>query len=423
MDLNRLNKFVDSASKASSISKARSSFINEVKNLKEGYQSQLLEAREPITKLEEKRILSQKKSDDERQDNLITQLQDNQRAITTELRDIKFDRQALLDELPRPAAIEHPEYKKAPHSAGVTPPPIPPRPWEKPQEQLKTIGIDFNKKFNKEEKEILLSYDLPSVENLLKLSEERLLKIKDDISNINTNEIGRKKTKITKKLHSKAKDDPKYKELEREKVTLDKYKNFVESLLTNVDILPKGSGAPLRAERGGIHKRKYKQSKRNAYKIQNSHFGGLLVDYPKLMNNMLLDVYKNDKLVYQDKADKSLIDLLTKRYNPKTKYSIDAVRIFNDLNLLTNMAKHKSSKKSNMIGSSLWPLPPAHGAGGSSLVDPNKLAKRLEIIVGSLNAGNNSRILKNDLTLINNELHRIGAITKEMHDALFKKYG
>ena len=142
------------------------------------------------------------------------------------------------------------------------------------------------------------------------------------------------------------------------------------------------------------------------------------------MNNMLLDVYKDNKIVYQDKADRSLIDLLTKRYNPKTKYSIDAVRIFNDLNLLTNMAKHKSSKKSNMIGSSLWLLPPAHG--GSSLVDrsdPNKLAKRLEIIVGSLNAGNNSRILKNDLTLINNELYRIGAITKEMHDALIKKYG
>ena len=249
MDLNRLNKFVDSASKASSISKARSSFINEVKNLKEGYRSQLLEAREPITKLEEKRIESQKKSDDERQDKLITQLQDNQRAITTELRDIKFDRQALLEELPGTAAIEHPEYKKAP--------PIPPRPWEKPEEQVKSTSIDLKKKFNKEEKEILLSYDLPSAEDLINLSAEDLLKIKDEISKINTNEIGRKKTKITKKLQSKAlaKEDPEYIELEREKIILDKYKEFIESLLTNVDILSKGSGAPLRAERGGIHKR------------------------------------------------------------------------------------------------------------------------------------------------------------------------
>ena len=71
--------------------------------------------------------------------------------------------------MPGTAAIEHPEYKKTP--------PIPPRPWGKPQEQLKSINIDFNKKFNKEEKEILLSYDLPSAENLLKLSAERLLKI------------------------------------------------------------------------------------------------------------------------------------------------------------------------------------------------------------------------------------------------------
>ena len=107
------------------------------------------------------------------------------------------------------------------------------------------------------------------------------------------------KGKITKKLGSKSKDDPKYKELEKAKETLDKYKKFIDSLITNIDILFQGSG--------GIHKRNYKQPKRNAYKIQNSHYGGLLVDYPKLMNNMLLDVYKNDKLVYQDKADKSLI--------------------------------------------------------------------------------------------------------------------
>ena len=190
---------------------------------------------------------------------------------------------------------------------------------------------------------------------------------------------------------------------------MDKYKTYIEDNLRYNAYKTKGQGM-----------RKYKQPKRNAYKIQNSsnrspsvwHYGGLLVDYPKLMNNMLLDVFKDNKLVYQDKADRSLIDLLTKRYNPKTKYSIDAVRIFNDLNLLANIAKHKSSKKSNMIGSSLF-------VDGS---DPNKLAKRLEIIVGSLNAGNNSRILKNDLTLINNELHRIGAITKEMHHALVKKF-
>ena len=401
MDLNRLNKFVDSASKASSISKARSSFINEVKNLKEGYQSQLLEAREPITKLEEKRIQSQKKSDDERQDKLITQLQDNQRAITSELRDIKFDRQALLEELPGTAAIEHPDYKE------------PTIPIYDPDEMMPDY---YKLYFKKKNGETIKDFPKPSV--VIKMGVKERSKIMDIVNRAITS-WNAKTRAINKEGRNMAVMQKEY---------FKKYKSVINTALEGQKHLKdKQQAGP-----SGEGLRKYNQPKRNAYKIQKSsnrspsvwHYGGLLVDYPKLMNNMLLDVYKDNKLVYQDKADRSLIDLLTKRYNPKTKYSIDAVRIFNDLNLLTNMAKHKSSKKSNMIGSSLWLLPPAHG--GSSLVDrsdPNKLAKRLEIIVGSLNAGNNSRILKNDLTLINNELYRIGAITKEMHDALIKKYG
>ena len=397
MDLNRLNKFVDSASKASSISKARSSFINEVKNLKEGYRSQLLEAREPITKLEEKRIESQKKSDDERQDKLINQLQDNQRAITSELRNIIYNEKELQAELP--FALEAPE--------------------EKAEEKTKIPNpiLKINELFRKEDEEILKSFRLDTPYKLLILNKQKLIDLKSRVNDINITEIGQQKRQLTLKIGEKAKQDDEYKELERKKETLDKYKDFIIDILKYNAYTTKGKGI-----------RKYKQPKRNAYKIQNSpfsegshfnssgspsvwHYGGLLVDYPKLMNNMLLDVYKDNKLVYQDKAYRSLIDLLTKRYNPKTKYSINAVRIFNDLNLLTNMAKHKSSKKSNMIGSSFV-----------DRSDPNKLVKRLEIIVGSLNAGNNSRILKNDLTLINNELYRIGAITKEMHDAMVKKF-
>ena len=390
MDLNRLNKFVDSASKASSISKARSSFINEVKNLKEGYRSQLLEAREPITKLEEKRIQSQKKSDDERQDKLINQLQDNQRAITSELRNIKYNEKAILDELP--FALEAPEEEEKAKKTKIQHP-----------------IINISKIFDEEDKEILKSFRLVEPRDVFLLKEKQLIDLKSRVNNINHTEIGQRKRQLTMKMGAKAKNEDEYRELERKKQTLDNYKTFIEDNLRYNAYKTKGEGI-----------RKYKQPKRNAYKIQNSsnsspsvwHYGGLLVDYPKLMNNMLLDVYKDNKLVYQDKADKSLIDLLTKRYNPKTKYSIDAVRIFNDLNLLTNMAKHKSSKKSNMIGSSIF-------VDGS---DPNKLAKRLQIIVGSLNAGNNSRILKNDLNLINNKLFRIGAITKEMHDEMVKKF-
>ena len=390
MDLNRLNKFVDSARKASSIGKARSSFINEVKNLKEGYRSQLLEAREPITKLEEKRIESQKKSDDERQDKLMTQLQDNQRAITSELRDIKFDRQALLEELPRSDAIEHPEYKKKP--------PIPPKPKEI-FDADKSVPEYKELYFQKKDGPLYKNFPKPSAyKNMDKIQKKDWMKIINDAikswnGKTNTNNEKDKNLAIY------------------QRDSFLKYKKIINVVLQGYEFVTEEEDFPIPGPSGeGL--RKYNQPKRNAYKIQNSHYGGLLVDYPKLMNNMLIDVYKDNKLVYQDKADRSLIDLLTKRYNPKTKYSIDVVRIFNDLNLLANMPNHKSSKKSNMIGSSLF----------VDASDPNKLAKRLEIIVGSIRAGNNSRILKNDLNLINNELFRIGAITKEMHDEMVKKF-
>ena len=194
MDLNRLNKFVDSASKASSISKARSSFINEVKNLKEGYQSQLLEAREPITKLEEKRIQSQKKSDDERQDKLITQLQDNQRAITSELRNIKYDEKALVDELPFALGAPEEEAKKT---------------------KIQHPVINIDKLFNKEDNEILKSFKLVEPMSLFLMKEKQLVDLKSIVNNINLSVIGQRKSQLTKKMGEKAKNEDEYKELER----------------------------------------------------------------------------------------------------------------------------------------------------------------------------------------------------------------
>lgn len=60
--------------------------------------------------------------------------------------------------------------------------------------------------------------------------------------------------------------------------------------------------------------RRYKQLKRNAYKITNNQYGGLLIDVPALMNRMKLNTYRGGKLVYQADANGSLINLLTKRF-------------------------------------------------------------------------------------------------------------
>ena len=134
------------------------------------------------------------------------------------------------------------------------------------------------------------------------------------------------------------------KEKERERKTIDAYSqtiNDIINLKTNYLSPKKGKGE------------KYKQPKRNGYKIKDGGYGGLIIDLPKLFNEMKLNVFRGGKLVYQSDADKALVNLLTKRFNPKTKYSMNAVRIFNDLNTLANMPKHRCSGKSRMVGSSV----------------------------------------------------------------------
>ena len=126
---------------------------------------------------------------------------------------------------------------------------------------------------------------------------------------------------------------------------------------------------------------------------------------------MKLNVFRGGKLLYSADADKSLINLLTKRYNPKTKYSMNAVRIFNDLNTLSNMPKHRSSGKSRMVGSSV-----------TYYNNANELADRMKILIGSIAAGNNSPLIRNDLSQINDELLSINAIDRSLHEKFYQKY-
>ena len=126
---------------------------------------------------------------------------------------------------------------------------------------------------------------------------------------------------------------------------------------------------------------------------------------------MKLNVFRGGKLLYSADADKSLINLITKTFNPKTKYSLNAVKIFNDLNTLSNMPKHRSSGKSRMVGSSV-----------TYYNDPQNLVERMNILIGSIQAGNNSAVVKNDLSQINDELLRINAIDRSLHERFYQKY-
>ena len=50
----------------------------------------------------------------------------------------------------------------------------------------------------------------------------------------------------------------------------------------------------------------------------------------------------------------------------------------------------------------------------------NELADRMKILIGSIAAGNNSPVIKNDLSQINDELQRINAIDRSLHEIFSK---
>ena len=74
------------------------------------------------------------------------------------------------------------------------------------------------------------------------------------------------------------------------------------------------------------------QRKRNAYKLsKGGTFGNLLIDATKLRMNRLNVKDKEGNNVMNNAVDHSFIDLLTKRYNPKVYYTLEAKDIFRDL--------------------------------------------------------------------------------------------
>ena len=84
--------------------------------------------------------------------------------------------------------------------------------------------------------------------------------------------------------------------------------------------------------------------------IIDDTYGELYINTPSLLNKMVIEAHKGGKVVYENKCDKLLVELLTKRYNSNRKYSPKAMQIFKDLNLLSNIPTHRSSKKSKIGG-------------------------------------------------------------------------
>ena len=372
MDLEKIKRFANSQFEGWKIAKAVTEVKNEIKNAEQGRDI----AMSDVFKTLREPLIEQQKKTDAKQDAVIEQLKANQLALTGGLRDLvesNRDVLTLQQELPFP---------------GVEAPPK-----EKP------LIAEPNKRFEENELKFIKDAGLIEPNELLKLDKGKLTFLKNNVKarrDALSGEIGA----------FKRKKDPKESDFMKHQNNLevrDILNRYLQTIANVSDVslyVKKGSGI-----------RKYKQPKRNAYKISDSSYGNLSVDVPRLMNEMKLNVFRGGKIIYQADADKSLVDLLTKRFNPRRSYSLNAVKIFNDLNLLANLPRHPSSGKSKLLGS-----------GVVYYNDPNELAERMKILVGSMAAGNNSPVIKNDLAMINDEFLRIGAIDKQIHEKFYKKY-
>ena len=359
MDIEKLKILSKKASEAGELMKEVTAFKNFLKDKEHMHD---ITMSEHFKTLRDPLIEQQKKTDD-KQDKVIEQLQKNQLALTSGLQDI------LNKELPQIMPGEEGGEE-----------------WGEPPEFIEPDAEKF--------------WD----ENLHKLIKEKNLKTSKELYQLSLEELKdyqKTAADLRLKAANKLKGPKKNKDMDQLKKNLESskiYENTVHNILEakrHAKTPKKGRGQP----------------KRNAYKIQDGSYGGLVVDLPRLLNEMKLNVFRGGKLLYSADADKSLINLITKRFNPKTKYSINAVRIFNDLNTLANLPKHRSSGKTRMVGSSV-----------TYYNDPNQLADRMKILVGSIAAGNNSPLNINDLSQINDELLRIGAIDGSLHEKFFKKY-
>ena len=395
MDLEKIRRFANSEFESWKIAKAVTEVKNEIKDAEQGRDVVMSD----VFKTLRNPLIEQQKKTDAKQDAVIEQLRENQLALTGGLRDLvesNRDVLTLQQELPFPGGME--ALPAAPPAAPAPKAPEAAAPAPKAPEAAAPELYDLNKPFNQDEIKFLEETDLLEPNKLLALGRQEL----NALQNLATEERNTFSRRIgtfkrMKRTNYNERMTNAYNE--RRKETLNKYLEAI-ALAATSSKYKTGTGI-----------RKYKQPKRNAYKISDSSFGNLSVDVPKLKNEMKLNVFRGGKIVYHADADKSLVDLLTKRFNPKRSYSLNAVKIFNDLNLLANLPKHPSSGKSKLLGS-----------GVVYYNDPNELAERMKILVGAIAAGNNSPVIKNDLSMINDEFLKIGAIDQKIHEKFYKKY-
>ncbi|XP_078343987.1 uncharacterized protein LOC144629627 [Oculina patagonica] len=372
MDIERMKRLSESKIKAEdSVKKVRNT-LKEYQHGRQDVQEELSEVYKPIVKAQE----DVKKTIDDKQDAMLDQLKKNQKAITSGIADLAL-MQELPHELPSKQSTKLPlDYKL---------------------EMMKpNYKSDIDKGFTGEEIQKLIDYELLAPSEVLHGSVTGDLDFDEYNEKIGAKlkDLGRQKGHLSTIKKAKAKNKEAIDELTKEIKLIQKYRNRIQIIPEGKETL--GTG--------------YLQPKRNAYKVQNGgQYGNLIIDVPKLMGQLRLLAKKDGKPVIDKLFDFDTIDLLTKRFNSKKKYSDLSKNVFNELNKISEIPVHRSSKKFSKLGS-----------GVVYYNDANDLMDRLQLLGGSIMAGNNA--VKDEFSQIAHKMLQLGIIGKKKLNDLLNVY-
>ena len=142
--------------------------------------------------------------------------------------------------------------------------------------------------------------------------------------------------------------------------------------------------------------------------------GKLTIDVPQLVEKHRLLAKEAGVVLLDEKVDSDFIDLISKRYDTKKKYSYLSKVVFKTLTDLSGLENKKRSKKfKNIIKGGCIP---------TFYNGPKDLLSLLELIIGSIDAGNDNSKMKNRGMAILDELLKLGAISKDQHEKLYIGY-
>ena len=211
-------------------------------------------------------------------------------------------------------------------------------------------------------------------------------------------ELGRKKANLSTTKTNRKRNKDEIAEYTEGIDIIKKYRQRIDILEEGAKTLKFGQGI-------------YTQKKRNAYKVypQTGIYGNVTTDVPKLYGQLKLVASKDGKKVYDKQVDFDTLDLLTKRFNSKKKYSPLSKMVFDDLNRISDITIHRTSNKYKKIG-----------AGVVYYNNPADLLDRLELLGGSILAGNNG--VKNEFSKIAHTLNKLGVLNNNQLNSLLKEY-